>query len=65
MANILIFNEDTGEWERNTADVPVIVDSNIEITDTDKGFVVKAPNGNRWRIGVDDSGNLVTVNIDS
>ncbi len=32
----------------------------VEITDTTKGFIQKSPNGTRYRIKVDDAGNLGT-----
>ncbi len=33
----------------------------IEITDTTKGLILKSPNGTRYRIKVDNAGNLGTV----
>ena len=35
----------------------------IEITDTTKGSILKSPNGTRWRITIDNSGNLITTSI--
>lgn len=35
----------------------------IEITNTAKGVVLTAPNASRWRITVDNSGNLTTTSI--
>ena len=33
----------------------------IEITDTTKGLILKSPNGTRYRLKVDNAGNLGTV----
>lgn len=40
----------------------IVFDSggDIEITNTIKGFILKSPNGTRYRIKVDDAGNLGT-----
>jgi hypothetical protein len=35
----------------------------IEITDTAKGYILKSPNGTRWRITIDNSGNLITTSL--
>lgn len=30
-----------------------------EITDAQKGLILRSPNGSRWRVTIDDSGTLV------
>ena len=35
----------------------------IEITDKKRGFVLRSPNGKRWRIRVDNDGNLYTEKL--
>lgn len=41
-----------------------IVSSNdIEITDTTKGYILKSPDGARWRITIDNAGALITTSI--
>ena len=35
----------------------------IEITNKNNGFVMKSPNGKRWRIRVDNNGKLYTEEI--
>jgi hypothetical protein len=33
----------------------------IEATDSTKGVILKSPNGTRWRIIIDDSGELTAT----
>lgn len=40
---------------------PVKSDNDIEVLQTLKGVILKAPNGLRWRITVDNSGTLITT----
>ena len=40
-----------------------LLDGDIEIGDTAKGVILTAPNASRWRITVDNSGNLTTTSI--
>lgn len=35
----------------------------IEVTEIGQGVVIKSPDGTRWRITVDDSGNLITNSL--
>lgn len=35
----------------------------IEITDATKGVILKAPNGTRYRVKVDNSGTLTTTSL--
>ena len=40
------------------------VDSgDIEIDDSDRGLILRSPNGTRYRVQVDDSGNLTTTAV--
>lgn len=43
-----------------TAAGGILTPADIEITDTTKGFIAKSPNGTRYRIKVDNAGNLLT-----
>lgn len=38
-------------------------DQDIEITDSSKGIILKSPGGTRYRVTVDNSGNLITTSI--
>ena len=40
-----------------------LLDGDMEIGDTAKGVILTAPNASRWRITVDNSGNLTTTSI--
>jgi len=46
----------------NTLSVKLL-DGDMEIGDTAKGVILTAPNASRWRITVDNSGNLTTTSI--
>lgn len=35
----------------------------VEVTEIGQGFVLKSPDGTRWRIAVDNSGNLTTISL--
>ncbi len=37
--------------------------NDIEITDTTKGIILTAPDGGKWRITVDNTGNIITTDI--
>lgn len=63
MGKILIFNAETNEWEYNSTGTGELA-ADIQFTDPAKGVILKAPDGDRWRITVDNSGNLVTTNLD-
>lgn len=45
------------------ADKGVKFPADVEITDTTKGVILTAPDASRWRITVDNSGNLTTTSI--
>ena len=62
MAILLTFNLTTNEWQ--TPSPAATIDQDIEITDTAKGIILKAPDGDRWRVTIDNDGNLITTNID-
>ena len=38
-------------------------ENDIEITDFEKGVILRSPNNTRWRITVNDDGNLITTQI--
>lgn len=35
----------------------------IEVTDTTKGLILKAPNGSRWRLTIENDGSLTTTSL--
>jgi hypothetical protein len=35
--------------------------NDVEVSDNTKGFIIKSPNGTRYRITVDNAGNLGTT----
>lgn len=37
----------------------IVTSNDIEITDSDKGIILKSPDNTRWRIIVDDNGNFI------
>ena len=37
--------------------------SDVEITDTTKGVILKSPDGTRWRITIDNTGVLTTTSL--
>jgi len=41
----------------------MLSNKDIEITDNIKGLILKSSNGTRWRITIDDSGNLITTSL--
>jgi hypothetical protein len=38
-----------------------IITQDIEVTDFNKGVILRSPNNNRWRITVNNSGQLITT----
>ncbi len=48
-----------GTFNISTAGITT-VSNDVEVTDTTKGFILKSPNGTRFRISVDNGGNLGT-----
>lgn len=44
-------------------DINPMTDGDIEITDTTKGYILKSPNGTRWRVTINDSGDLITTSL--
>lgn len=40
-----------------------ISNKDIDITDFTKGIVLRSPNSNRWRVTIDNSGNLITTQL--
>ena len=39
------------------------VNGDVEVTESANGVILKSPNGTRYRITVDDSGNLTTTSL--
>lgn len=50
-----VFNVGKGHYLFNNGD--------IEITDTTKGIILTSPDASRWRVTIDNSGNLITTSI--
>lgn len=42
---------------------PFVTSDDIEITNPLKGLILKSPNGTRWRVTIDNAGNLVRTAI--
>jgi hypothetical protein len=60
----LAYIQHTGTGLFIVSDVGDLNTSNsIEITDTTKGLILKAPNGSRWRITIDNTGTLTRTSI--
>lgn len=51
------------DLENGVIKVKTVVSHDIEITDSTKGIILTSPNGTRFRITVDDSGNLTTTKL--
>ncbi len=47
----------------SAADQVMVGGRDIEITEATKGVVLRSPNGSRWRLAVDNSGNLSAVAV--
>jgi len=52
----------TASLDGSTAGIAKVT-GDVEITDTTKGVILTAPDASRWRITVDNSGNLTTTSI--
>lgn len=44
-------------------DGTTLSNSDFEVLDSSKGLILKSPNGTRWRVTIDDTGNLVTTQL--
>lgn len=62
---IRVANSSKALQERLKIDVngTITAPNDVEITDTTKGVILTAPDASRWRITVDNSGNLTTTSI--
>jgi DUF4097 and DUF4098 domain-containing protein YvlB len=40
-----------------------VANGDVYLTDSTKGIILKSPNGNCWRVTVDNTGNLVRTAI--
>lgn len=59
---IWYIDADTGQWVDFGGSGGAFVSTtsgDIEITDSSKGIILRSPNGTRWRMTVNDSGNAV------
>lgn len=45
------------------AKAPQVGASDIEITDTTKGLILKSPDGTRWRLGITNNGELTATSL--
>lgn len=52
-----------GSQDRNKFKGVIETSNDVEITDSTKGIIMKSPNGNRWRITINDLGTLVSTQI--
>lgn len=60
MGRIVTFNEATNEWEFISAE-PAKFDNEIEITTKGASLILTSPDGNRWSVSVDNTGNIITT----
>lgn len=44
-------------------EIPITVDHDIEITDATKGVILKAADGGRWRLTVENDGSISTTKL--
>lgn len=40
-----------------------VSEGDVEFNDSDTGVILTSPNGTRWRVQVDNSGNLTTTSL--
>lgn len=50
-------------YDDTTVQGKMTASEDIEVTSAASGLILKSPNGTRWRVTVDDSGNLSTASI--
>lgn len=43
--------------------VPLITNQDVEITDATRGFILKSPDGSRWRVTIDNAGTLIRTKL--
>lgn len=53
---VVILYQRTATYDGTTA-------NDIEITDSTKGIILKSPDGTRWRITIDNAGNLIRTTL--
>jgi hypothetical protein len=41
----------------------LVFGGDIEVDDSDDGLILESPDGTRWRVQVDNSGNLTTTSL--
>lgn len=46
-----------------TGAVSTPLNEDFEVTGSDNGIILESPNGTRWRVQVDNSGNLTTTSL--
>ena len=56
---------DSGQWVNpfGIAGITFVTADDIEITDSNKGVIMRSPDGSRWRMQVNDSGNWVGTKL--
>jgi hypothetical protein len=50
-------------WTANAERMRIDTAGDVEVTTLNKGVIVKSPNGTRWRITVDNAGNIATATV--
>jgi len=53
----------TSPTEKLEVDGNIISSGDIEASDLNKGVILKSPNGTRWRVQINDTGNLTTEEL--
>ena len=61
--SVLKYNGTTSKWEIGSDNGSTTINEDFEITDSLKGVILTSPDSTRWRITVDDNGNLTTTEV--
>ncbi len=62
-ADIILTSDKVGIGTTNPASKLTVTGGDAEVTGSDKGLILESPNGTRYRIKVDNSGNLTTTAV--
>jgi hypothetical protein len=48
---------------QDTTDIGNTTSNDIEITDSDKGYILKSPDGTRWRLTINNDGQIIASSL--